>query len=59
MFHPNPNRLPDGTWETRPKDDVEIVFYIHKELRGTFVDLFTTQARNLGMSGEVEWVAAH
>lgn len=58
MFRPNPTRLPDGTWEVRSKDDVEMIFYLHKELRGTFVDLFTAQARNLGMPGDVEWVPA-
>ena len=58
MFQPNPTRLPNGTWQVRPKDDVEIVFYIHKEFRGTFMDLFAAQARHLGMSGEVEWVPA-
>ncbi|GJE86552.1 hypothetical protein PsYK624_026320 [Phanerochaete sordida] len=58
MFQPNPAPLPDGSWEVRSKDDVEIVFYIQKELRGAFVDLFAAQARELGMSGEVEWVPA-
>ncbi|GJE85403.1 hypothetical protein PsYK624_014820 [Phanerochaete sordida] len=58
MFQPNPTRLPDGTWQVRPKDDVEIVFYIHKESRGTFMDLFAAQAHDLGMSGDVEWVPA-
>ncbi|GJE85404.1 hypothetical protein PsYK624_014830 [Phanerochaete sordida] len=58
MFHPNPTRLPDGSWEARPKDDIEIVFYIHKELQVAFMDFFTRQVRNLGMSGDVEWVPA-
>lgn len=56
MFRPNPTRQPDGTWGVRPKDDVEITFYIYKEFRAMFMELFTAQTKALGMSGNVEWV---
>lgn len=55
FFQPNPTRQPDGTWSRRPKDDIEITFYVHKELKDAFKEIFTFQARILGMSGDVEW----
>ncbi|GJE85414.1 hypothetical protein PsYK624_014930 [Phanerochaete sordida] len=56
MFAPNPTRLTDGGWYTRSKDDVEMTFFVHKEQKGAFVELFTAQARNLGLTGDIEWV---
>ncbi|GJE85405.1 transferase family-like protein [Phanerochaete sordida] len=56
MFRPNPTRRPDGTWDVRPKDDVEMIFYVHKEIRSAVMDLFASEANKLGMTGDVEWV---
>lgn len=56
MFQHNPIRQADGTWSRRSKDDIEITFYIHKELKESFKEIFASQARVLGMSGDVEWV---
>lgn len=56
MFQPNPAQLPDGTWAKRSKDDIEITFYVYKELQEVFKNIFTAQVQALDMSGEIEWV---
>ena len=56
IFAPNPTRLPDGSWDARPKDDVEMTFFVYKEQKAAFMELFTEQARGLGLTGDIEWV---
>jgi hypothetical protein len=53
IFQPNPTRMPDGTWETHP-GDAEVTFYLHREVWAAFLEIFKTEARALGVSGEIE-----
>ena len=54
MFQPNPTRLPDGTWQTHP-GDIEIAFYVHREIVPAFVESFSSEAHALGVQGDIEF----
>lgn len=55
MFQPNPKKLPDGTWTTRP-GDLEMSFYVYKEVKDAFVEIYQTEARSLGVLGDIEFL---
>jgi hypothetical protein len=56
IFTPNPTLFPDGTWKDNT-DAAEIVFYLQPHVVLRFVDVLRSRARELGIKGEIEFVA--
>ncbi|EJD45496.1 hypothetical protein AURDEDRAFT_165359 [Auricularia subglabra TFB-10046 SS5] len=57
IFTPNPTPLPDGSWRTND-GGAEVVLYVEPHLRSSFVQGLSAVVRELGVQGEVEFVAA-